>query len=107
MPTVEIIHREHSLTDDQLAELLTPIISYTLNELRQLGATIDRCHIGGRGYRTVAHMGNVSTPLRQRGDGRYVPDHPEVIWQMQAAAQDEAEAERLFEPEIDLDVLPF
>ena len=85
---------------------------WTREQILATGATLDRCHIGGRGYATVAKLGNLSTPLTYagtyNGETVYHPDHPDVLFTFEAAARCPFEAERLFDAPVDPDAaLPF
>jgi hypothetical protein len=101
MTTVRTIF--HPPTAEDCEALNTLTAGLTLDYLRGLGATITIGHIGGRGPVAVASLGNLQTPLRQHGDGRYTPDHPEVIYAFEAASVSQDEAERLHEPVVEPD----
>ena len=105
---VTVDYREHNLTDDQLADLLIPIVAFCNGKRQTFTAQRNQEYVGGRGYVTTARLGSASTILQKRADGSYVAECPQAVYEMQAASMSHEEAERLQATVVDREAaLPF
>ena len=109
MTHVTVVYRENSLTDEDLADILSPIVAFCHGKPETFHAVLDRQYVGGRGYVTTASRGNASTVLRRTisGDVPYVAEDPDAVYDMQEAELCQEAAERLHERRVPDYPLPY